>query len=172
MKLKVFFPTIRQHILQKPRAFKQEEFWALKDINLEIQEGDRVALLGRNGAGKSTLLKILSKITEPTNGRVKIKGRVSSLLEVGIGFQPELTGRENILLNGAIMGMTYKEIKKKFDEIVAFADIERFLDTPIKRYSSGMFMRLGFAIAAHLDSEIMIIDEVLAVGDAQFQENV
>lgn len=147
-----------------------EEFWALKNLNLEIQEGDRIALLGRNGAGKSTLLKILSRITEPTKGRIKVQGRVTSLLEVGTGFHPDLTGRENILLNGAIMGMSYKEIKKKFDEIVAFADIEKFLDTPLKRYSSGMFMRLGFAVAAHLDSEIMIVDEVLAVGDAQFQE--
>lgn len=148
----------------------KEEFWALKDINLKIQEGDRVALLGRNGAGKSTLLKILSRITEPTEGRVTVYGRVTSLLEVGTGFHPDLTGRENILLNGAIMGMSYREIKKKFDEIVAFADIEKFLDTPLKRYSSGMFMRLGFAIAAHLDSDILIVDEVLAVGDAQFQE--
>lgn len=147
-----------------------EEFWALKNVDLEIQEGDRIALLGRNGAGKSTLLKILSRITEPTKGRIKVEGRVTSLLEVGTGFHPDLTGRENILLNGAIMGMSYKEIKKKFDEIVAFADIEKFLDTPLKRYSSGMFMRLGFAVAAHLDSEIMIVDEVLAVGDAQFQE--
>lgn len=148
----------------------KEEFWALKDIDLKIEEGDRVALLGRNGAGKSTLLKILSRITEPTKGRVKVQGRVTSLLEVGTGFHPDLTGKENILLNGAIMGMSYREIKSKFDEIVAFADIEKFLDTPLKRYSSGMFMRLGFAVAAHLDSEIMIVDEVLAVGDAQFQE--
>ncbi|WP_068470757.1 polysaccharide ABC transporter ATP-binding protein [Candidatus Protochlamydia phocaeensis] len=147
-----------------------EEFWALKDLTLNIKEGDRIALLGRNGAGKSTLLKLLSRITEPTKGRIKIRGRVSSLLEVGTGFHPDLTGRENILLNGAIMGMSYKEMKKKFDEIVAFADIEKFLDTPIKRYSSGMFMRLGFAIAAHLDSDLLIVDEVLAVGDAQFQE--
>lgn len=147
-----------------------EEFWALKDINLSIQEGDRVALLGRNGAGKSTLLKLLSRITEPSTGRLKIRGRVSSLLEVGTGFHPELTGRENIFLNGAIMGMSYQEIRNKFDEIVAFADIEKFLDTPIKRYSSGMFMRLGFAIAAHLDADLLIVDEVLAVGDAQFQE--
>lgn len=147
-----------------------EEFWALKDVSLSIKEGDRVALLGRNGAGKSTLFKILSRITEPTQGRITIRGRVTSLLEVGTGFHPDLTGRENILLNGSIMGMSYHEIKKKFDEIIAFADIEKFLDTPVKRYSSGMFMRLGFAIAAHLDSEVLIIDEVLAVGDAQFQE--
>jgi lipopolysaccharide transport system ATP-binding protein len=160
----------RRNHIHKNVLPQKEEFWALKDINLEIKEGDRVALLGHNGAGKSTLLKILSRITEPTQGRIKVQGRISSLLEVGTGFHPDLTGRENILLNGAIMGMTYKEIKRKFDEIVAFADIEKFLDTPLKRYSSGMFMRLGFAIAAHLDSEIIIVDEVLAVGDAQFQE--
>ncbi|MCE2983511.1 MAG: ATP-binding cassette domain-containing protein [Parachlamydia sp.] len=147
-----------------------EDFWALKDLNLTIEEGDRIALLGRNGAGKSTFLKLLSRITEPTTGRIKIRGRVASLLEVGTGFHPDLTGRENILLNGAIMGMSYQEMKSKFDEIVAFADIEKFLDTPIKRYSSGMFMRLGFAIAAHLDADLLIVDEVLAVGDAQFQE--
>lgn len=158
------------HKRQKHRLPKNEEFWALKDVNLHFKEGDRIALLGRNGAGKSTMLKILSRITEPTEGRIHVQGRVTSLLEVGTGFHPDLTGRENILLNGAIMGMSYKEIRKKFDEIVAFADIEKFLDTPLKRYSSGMFMRLGFAIAAHLDSEIMIVDEVLAVGDAQFQE--
>lgn len=159
----------RSH-LQEQVFPEKEEFWALKDVHLDIKEGDRIALLGLNGAGKSTLLKILSRITEPTTGRIKVQGRVSSLLEVGTGFHPDLTGRENILLNGAIMGMSYREIRKKFDEIVAFADIEKFLDTPLKRYSSGMFMRLGFAIAAHLDSEIMIVDEVLAVGDAQFQE--
>ena len=147
-----------------------EEFWALKDVTLNIEEGDRVALLGRNGAGKSTLFKLLSRITEPSEGQIKIRGRISSLLEVGTGFHPDLTGRENIYLNGSIMGMRYNEIRKKFDEIVAFADIEKFLDTPVKRYSSGMFMRLGFAVAAHLDSEILIVDEVLAVGDAQFQE--
>jgi lipopolysaccharide transport system ATP-binding protein len=150
--------------------FHSEEFWALRNLDLEIQQGDRVALLGRNGAGKSTFLKLLSRITEPTSGEILIKGRVSSLLEVGTGFHPDLTGRENILLNGAIMGMSYREMKTKFDEIVAFADIEKFLDTPIKRYSSGMYMRLGFAIAAHLDSELLIVDEVLAVGDMQFQE--
>ena len=147
-----------------------EEFWVLKDVTFNIKEGDRIAFLGRNGAGKSTLLKILSRITEPTHGHIKIRGRIASLLEVGTGFHPDLTGRENILLNGSIMGMSYNEIKKKFDEIVAFADIEKFLDTPVKRYSSGMYMRLGFAIAAHLDSDILIVDEVLAVGDAQFQE--
>lgn len=147
-----------------------EEFWALQDLNLEIEEGDRIALLGRNGAGKSTLLKLISRITEPTSGLIEVRGRVSSLLEVGTGFHPDLTGRENIFLNGAIIGMSYQEIKKKFDAIVAFADIEKFLDTPIKRYSSGMYMRLGFSIAAHLDADLLIVDEVLAVGDAQFQE--
>jgi len=147
-----------------------EEFWALKDINLEIKQGDRVGIIGRNGAGKSTLLKILSRITEPTTGCIKIKGRVASLLEVGTGFHPELTGRENIFLNGAILGMSRVDIKKNFDEIVAFAEVEKFLDTPVKRYSSGMYVRLAFAVAAHLEPEILIIDEVLAVGDAQFQK--
>ncbi|WP_404786669.1 polysaccharide ABC transporter ATP-binding protein [Altericista sp. CCNU0014] len=147
-----------------------EEFWALKDVSFEIKQGDRVGIIGRNGAGKSTLLKILSRITEPTEGRIKIKGRVASLLEVGTGFHPELTGRENIFLNGAILGMEKEEIKRKFDEIVAFAEVERFLDTPVKRYSSGMYVRLAFAVAAHLEPEILIVDEVLAVGDAQFQK--
>ena len=147
-----------------------EEFWALKDVSFDIQQGDRLGIIGRNGAGKSTLLKILSRITEPTSGRVSIKGRVASLLEVGTGFHPELTGRENIFLNGAILGMSKAEIKKKFDEIVAFAEVERFLDTPVKRYSSGMHVRLAFAVAAHLEPEILIVDEVLAVGDAQFQK--
>ncbi|MBD2176646.1 ATP-binding cassette domain-containing protein [Pseudanabaena sp. FACHB-1998] len=147
-----------------------EEFWALKDVSFEIKQGDRVGIIGRNGAGKSTLLKILSRITEPTSGKISIKGRVASLLEVGTGFHPELTGRENVYLNGAILGMDRAEIKKKFDEIVAFAEIERFLDTPVKRYSSGMYVRLAFAVAAHLEPEILIVDEVLAVGDAQFQE--
>lgn len=147
-----------------------EEFWALKDISFEIKQGDRVGIIGRNGAGKSTLLKILSRITEPTSGKISIKGRVASLLEVGTGFHPELTGRENIYLNGAILGMDRFEIKRKFDEIVAFAEVEKFLDTPVKRYSSGMYVRLAFAVAAHLEPEILIVDEVLAVGDAQFQK--
>jgi len=147
-----------------------EEFWALKDVSFDIQQGDRVGIIGRNGAGKSTLLKILSRITEPTSGKISIKGRVASLLEVGTGFHPELTGRENIYLNGAILGMSKAEIKKNFDEIVSFAEVERFLDTPVKRYSSGMYVRLAFAVAAHLEPEILVVDEVLAVGDAQFQK--
>jgi lipopolysaccharide transport system ATP-binding protein len=153
-----------------PEGTIKEEFWALKDINFEISQGDRVGIIGRNGAGKSTLLKILSRISEPTEGRVSIEGRVASLLEVGTGFHPELIGRENIFLNGAILGMSRAEIKKRFDEIVAFAEVEQFLDTPVKRYSSGMYLRLAFAVAAHLEPEILIVDEVLAVGDAQFQK--
>lgn len=148
----------------------REEFWALEDIGFEIAPGERVGIIGRNGAGKSTLLKVLSRITEPTTGRVAIRGRVASLLEVGTGFHPELTGRENIFLNGAILGMTKDEIKRKFDDIVAFSEIEKFLDTPVKRYSSGMYVRLAFAVAAHLEPEVLIVDEVLAVGDAAFQK--
>lgn len=148
----------------------REEFWALKDVNFEVNRGDRVGIIGRNGAGKSTLLKILSRITEPTEGRISIKGRIASLLEVGTGFHAELTGRENIFLNGAILGMHRWEIKKKFDEIVDFSGVEKFLDTPVKRYSSGMYVRLAFAVAAHLESEILIVDEVLAVGDMEFQK--
>jgi lipopolysaccharide transport system ATP-binding protein len=147
-----------------------EDFWALKDVSFEIERGEVLGIIGRNGAGKSTLLKILSRITESTEGRVHLRGRVASLLEVGTGFHPELTGRENIYLNGAILGMTRAETRRKFDEIVAFADIEKFLDTPVKRYSSGMYMRLAFAIAAHLEPEILVVDEVLAVGDAEFQK--
>jgi len=146
-----------------------EEFWALRNINLEIQPGEIVGIIGHNGAGKSTLLKILSRITKPTEGQIVLRGRVASLLEIGTGFHPELTGRENIFLNGAMLGMTQREIKAKFDEIVAFAEVGRFLDTPVKRFSSGMYVRLAFAVAAHLEPEILIVDEVLAVGDAEFQ---
>lgn len=148
----------------------EEEFWALRDVTFDVKEGAALGVIGRNGAGKSTLLKILSRITEPSAGRVRIKGRVASLLEVGTGFHPELTGRENIFLNGAILGMTRAEMKAKFDEIVEFAGVERFLDTPVKRFSSGMYVRLAFAVAAHLEPEILVIDEVLAVGDAEFQK--
>ena len=157
-------PKFKAHNSQK------EDFWALKDVSFEIKQGDRVGIIGRNGAGKSTLLKILSRITEPTSGRISINGRVASLLEVGTGFHPELTGRENIYLNGAILGMSKAEIKRKFDEIVDFAEVEKFLDTPVKHYSSGMYVRLAFAVAAHLEPEILIVDEVLAVGDVQFQK--
>ncbi len=144
--------------------------WALKDVSFEVQQGEVLGIIGRNGAGKTTLLKILSRVTEPTKGEVRIRGRVGSLLEVGTGFHPELTGRENIFLNGAILGMRKEEIKKKFDEIVAFSEVEKFLDTPMKRYSSGMYVRLAFAVAAHLEPEILLVDEVLAVGDAAFQK--
>jgi lipopolysaccharide transport system ATP-binding protein len=147
-----------------------EDFWALRDVSFNVNQGDVVGIIGRNGAGKSTLLKILSRITEPTTGRIRIRGRVASLLEVGTGFHPELSGRENIFLNGAILGMSRAEIRRKFDEIVAFAEVERFLDTPVKHYSSGMYVRLAFAVAAHLEPEILIVDEVLAVGDAAFQQ--
>lgn len=152
-----------------PRSLK-EEFWALKDVSFEIKRGDRVGIIGRNGAGKSTLLKILSRITEPTTGRITIEGRVASLLEVGTGFHPELTGRENIYLNSAILGMSRFETRKKFDEMVAFAGVEKFLDTPVKHYSSGMYVRLAFSVAAHLEPEVLVVDEVLAVGDVQFQK--
>jgi len=152
------------------RAGKSEEFWALNDVSFDIERGDRVGIIGRNGAGKSTLLKILSRIVTPTKGRITIDGRVASLLEVGTGFHAELTGRENVFLNGSILGMSKAEIKSKFDEIVAFSEVERFLDTPVKRYSSGMYVRLAFAVAAHLEPEILIVDEVLAVGDAAFQK--
>jgi lipopolysaccharide transport system ATP-binding protein len=147
-----------------------EYVWSLRDINFEIEQGDAVGIIGRNGAGKSTLLKLLSKVTKPTTGKIYTKGRIASLLEVGTGFHPEMTGRENVFLNGAILGMTRKEITRKFDEIVDFSGVERYIDTPVKRYSSGMYVRLAFAVAAHLESEILIVDEVLAVGDAEFQK--
>lgn len=160
-----------QRLLSRPseEQLSQEEFWALRDVSFDIQQGDRVGIVGRNGAGKSTLLKILSRIVEPTSGHIELHGRVVSLLEVGTGFHPELTGRENIFLNGSVMGMRHNEISRKFDEIVAFAEVEQFLDTPVKRYSSGMYVRLAFSVAAHLEPEILIVDEVLAVGDAAFQ---
>jgi lipopolysaccharide transport system ATP-binding protein len=180
------YGTLRDVLVQNARSFwhktkdlvqgrpiilgdSLEEVWALKDVSFECRRGEAVGIIGRNGAGKSTLLKILSRITEPSSGRVTVKGRVASLLEVGTGFHPELTGRENIFLNGSILGMSQAEIKQKFDEIVTFAEIEKFLDTPVKRYSSGMYVRLAFAVAAHLESEILLVDEVLAVGDIAFQ---
>lgn len=169
-KLRGLGQRLRHPLAPNNEKANLEDFWALKDINLDIKQGDRVGIIGRNGAGKSTLLKILSRITEPTTGRITINGRVASLLEVGTGFHPELTGRENIFLNGAILGMGRVEIKKKFDEIVDFAEVENFLDTPVKRYSSGMYVRLAFAVAAHLEPEILIVDEVLAVGDSAFQK--
>jgi len=156
--------------LKRQRRSTSETFWALKDISFDVKAGEALGIIGSNGAGKSTLLKILNRITEPTRGAVDIYGRVGALLEVGTGFHPELTGRENIFLNGAILGMSRAEIRRKFDEIVAFAEVEQFLDTPVKRYSSGMYVRLAFAVAAHLDPEILLIDEVLAVGDAEFQK--
>ncbi|WP_047517736.1 ABC transporter ATP-binding protein [Methylophilus sp. Q8] len=161
---------IRHPSMANSNAVNIEEFWALNGINLEIKEGEKLGIIGRNGAGKSTLLKVISRIIEPTKGRISLNGRVSSLLEVGTGFHPELSGRENIFLNGAILGMSKKEIRQKFDEIVDFAEVEKFLDTPVKHYSSGMYVRLAFAVASSLDPEILIIDEVLAVGDARFQK--
>ncbi len=157
-------------INDRSKKGESEYVWSLKDINFEIEQGDAVGIIGRNGAGKSTLLKILSRVTGPTTGRLKVKGRIASLLEVGTGFHPELSGRENIFLNGAILGMRKHEIQRKFDEIVDFSGVERYIDTPVKRYSSGMYVRLAFAVAAHLESEILIVDEVLAVGDAEFQK--
>lgn len=167
-----FIETIKKpfQLLRSKDRSKREDFWALKDINFSVQRGDTIGLIGPNGSGKSTLLKILSQITSPTTGRVILRGRVASLLEVGTGFHGELTGRENIYLNGAILGMSRKEINKKFDEIVEFSGVEQFLDTPVKRYSSGMVVRLAFSVAAHLDPDILIVDEVLAVGDAKFQK--
>jgi lipopolysaccharide transport system ATP-binding protein len=165
--------TLGRRLLGRPSAAarrEEREFWALRDVCFEVQQGETVGIIGRNGAGKSTLLKILSRITQPSTGAVRLRGRVVSLLEVGTGFHPELTGRENIYLNGAILGMSRAEIRSKFDEIVAFAEVEKFLDTPVKRYSSGMYVRLAFAVAAHLEPEILVVDEVLAVGDAQFQK--
>lgn len=171
------YRTLREMIserfsgLFRPSAKEsREDFWALRDVSFNVQQGEVVGIIGRNGAGKSTLLKVLSRITQPTSGRVRIRGRVASLLEVGTGFHPELSGRENIYLNGAVLGMTRDEIRARFDEIVAFAEVEKFLDTPVKRYSSGMYMRLAFAVAAHLQPEILVVDEVLAVGDAEFQK--
>jgi lipopolysaccharide transport system ATP-binding protein len=173
------YKTLQEDLMALPRRLwamargrseSHKTFWALEDVSFEVKEGEVMGIIGRNGAGKSTLLKILSRITEPTKGRAEIYGRVGSLLEVGTGFHPELTGRENIYLSGAVLGMTREEVKRKFDEIVAFAEVEEFIDTPAKRYSSGMYVRLGFAVAAHLEPEILLVDEVLAVGDAAFQK--
>ena len=169
------YKTIRDAVMGFPRALfgkrsTKEDFWAVRDVDIEVAKGDRVGIIGRNGAGKSTLLKLLSRITAPTTGRITLDGRVASLLEVGTGFHLELSGRDNIFLNGAILGMTRAEVRRRFDEIVEFSGIDKFLDTPVKRYSSGMFVRLAFAVAAHLESEILIVDEVLAVGDAEFQK--
>ena len=155
--------------LDQVRPNSDQEFWALHNVSFQLEKGDRLGIIGKNGAGKSTLLKILSRITTPTTGQIRVKGRVVSLLEVGTGFQSELTGRDNVFLNGAILGMKRREIQKKFDEIVAFSGVEKFIDTPVKRYSSGMYVRLAFSVAAHLDTDIMILDEVLAVGDLDFQ---
>ena len=170
--LRSFYQMLRgEKRIRKPvRIASENEFWALKNLNLDIQEGEIVGIIGNNGAGKSTLLKILSRITDPTTGKITIKGRISSLLEIGTGFHPELSGSENIFLSGAILGMSKVEIRKKYDEIVAFSEIEKFINTPVKRYSSGMYVRLAFAVAAHLEPEILVLDEVLAVGDAQFQK--
>jgi lipopolysaccharide transport system ATP-binding protein len=172
--------TLREAIMHRARFGRrpqptdgrraEDDFWALKDVSFDVAEGEVIGIIGRNGAGKSTLLKILSRITPPTEGRIHLRGRVASLLEVGTGFHPDLSGRENIYLNGAILGMQRQEIKRKFDEIVAFSEVEEFLDTPVKRYSSGMYVRLAFAVAAHLEPQILIVDEVLAVGDAEFQK--
>src|SRR5207302_1516884 len=162
--------TAKAAFRKREAAPVREPFWALKDVSFTIGQAEVVGLIGKNGAGKSTLLKILSRITEPTEGRIDLFGRVSSLLEVGIGFHPELSGRDNVFLNGAILGMSRNEIRRKFDEIVEFSEIAKFLDTPVKRYSSGMYVRLAFAVAAHLEPEILIVDEVLAVGDAEFQK--
>tara|TARA_R110000737_G_scaffold326830_1_gene340747 strand:- start:70 stop:1206 length:1137 start_codon:yes stop_codon:yes gene_type:complete len=162
--------TLRDTLSNLISKKKSEEFWALKDLNFEIKKGEAIGIIGRNGAGKSTLLKILSKITRPTTGRIEINGRVSSLLEVGTGFHPELTGRENVYLNGSLLGMSRSEIKSKFDEILDFSGVEKFIDTPVKHYSSGMYVRLAFSVAAHLNTEVLLVDEVLAVGDADFQK--
>jgi lipopolysaccharide transport system ATP-binding protein len=166
----VISKNARNWVIGNKKPLFREDFWALKNISFEVKQGDAIGIIGRNGAGKSTLLKLLSRITEPSIGRIEIKGRIASLLEVGTGFHPELTGRENIFLNGAILGMSRLEIKRKFDEIVDFSGVERFLDTPVKRFSSGMYVRLAFSVAAHLEPEILIVDEVLAVGDAEFQK--